>query len=201
MKNKKTILICVALSIMAAAITSSIIISNYEPSDEQLIKEFYDVETLTMVSPHHIRKHMDDGNFVLVDLRSEEEYSEEHIKGAINIPAYSDKFTSAYGEVERIVSSFSKISKDKDIIVYCYSIPCMTGRKVGKVLADNEIYVKHLGIGWNEWRYHWTLWNHEHEWEETNVGDFIESGKGISVPTDGEDDGDSGCPAEGIFSC
>jgi rhodanese-related sulfurtransferase len=190
--------LCIVISIITAIITSSITISNHEPSDEQLIKEFYTVETLTMVSPHHIRKHMDDGNFVLVDLRSEEEYLEDHIKGAINIPAYSDRYTSAYGEVERIVSAFSKISEDKDIIVYCYSIPCMTGRKVAKVLADNEIYVKHLGIGWNEWKYHWTLWNHEHEWEETNVEDYIESGEGIRVPTE---DGEGGCPAEGIFSC
>ena len=61
---------------------------------------------------------------------------------------------------------------DKDFIVYCYSIPCMTGRKVGKMLVDHDIYVKHLGIGWNEWRYFWTLWNHAHEWNQTNVMDY-----------------------------
>jgi len=37
----------------------------------------------------------------------------------------------------------------------------MTGRKIGKMLAEKEIYVKHPNIGWNEWRYYWNLWNHE----------------------------------------
>ena len=113
---------------------------------------------------------------VIVDLRSQEEYEKEHIIGAINIPAYKDPNTSAYGDVERIVNSFSELDQSKDIIVYCYSGPCMTGRKVGKMLVDNGIYVKHLGIGGNEWRYHWDLWNHEHEWDVTDVEDYIYSG-------------------------
>ena len=45
-----------------------------------------------------------------------------------------------------------------------------------KILADEGIYVKHLGIGWNEWRYHWELWNHYHEWETTDMMDYVASG-------------------------
>jgi hypothetical protein len=52
----------------------------------------------------------------------------------------------------------------------------MTGRKIGQILAEHGVYVKHLGVGWNEWRYHWELWNHPHEWEQTNVLDFVSSG-------------------------
>jgi hypothetical protein len=52
----------------------------------------------------------------------------------------------------------------------------MTGRKVGQMLTENGIYVQHLGIGWNEWRHFWTLWNHEHEWSQTNVEQYIASG-------------------------
>ena len=50
----------------------------------------------------------------------------------------------------------------------------MTGRKMGKLLAEHEIFVKHLAIGWNEWRYFWTQWNHEHEWGNTKVEDYVE---------------------------
>lgn len=46
--------------------------------------------------------------------------------------SYKDPDTSAYEEKDRIINEFKKLPKDKDIIVYCYSIPCMTGRKVGK---------------------------------------------------------------------
>lgn len=160
-------------------------------------KEFYDIETSVVVSPHSLRKMMDkqDTSFILVDLRSEEEYLADHIKGAINIPAYKDKDTSAYGDKERIVNSFKELPSGKDIIVYCYSTPCMTGRKVGKMLADEGIYVKHLGIGWNDWKYDWTAWNHEHEWNLTNSSMYIVSGN-ETVP-----EGAAGCPASGDFGC
>jgi hypothetical protein len=50
----------------------------------------------------------------------------------------------------------------------------MTGRKVGKILANNGIFVKHLNIGWNEWRHDWNAWNHEHEWNTTTVQNYLE---------------------------
>ena len=196
------LLIAVIVGGISGAFTTNYILN--DKNQDELIAEFYAVETAVSVSPHHIRKGMakGDGSFVLVDLRSEEEYIEEHIIGAVNIPAYKDRDHSDYGAIERIVSSFENLveeSPDKDIIVYCYSGPCMTGRKVGKILADREIYVQHLGIGWNEWRYHWTIWNHAHEWEETDVLDYVTSG---SEP--GTVDGvelTSGCPVEGGFGC
>ena len=69
-------------------------------------KEFYDTENAIHVSPHGLRKKMTKGetdSFVLVDLRSEEEYTKEHIITAINIPAYKDPDTSAYDDVDRIL--------------------------------------------------------------------------------------------------
>ena len=150
---------------------------NKEKSQDSLIKSFYEIENAVYVSPHSLRVKMskNDFNFTLVDLRSPEEYAREHIKGAINIPAYKDQETPDYN-FERIIFEFSKLSDDKDIIVYYYSSPCMTGRKIGKILAENGIYVKHLGVGWNEWRYSWNSWNHEYEWDITNVSDYIEVG-------------------------
>ncbi len=143
---------------------------------------------------------MDSGatNFILVDLRSQEEYEKEHIAGAINIPAYKDKDTSDYGAVDRIVTAFSQLPKDKEIITYCYSIPCMTGRKIGKILAEHDLYVKTLGIGWNEWRYFWNLWNHEHEWNQTLASDYVVSGPEPGVP---KLRGEGGVCAVGQFGC
>jgi len=171
----------IILAILFGAIFGSVasfVILNLEKSEEALIEDFYLTETAVHVSPHHLRKAMDKGDdsFVLVDVRSPQEYEVEHILGAINIPAYKDPDTSAYGDTERIITAFSELPKDKDIIVYCYSIPCMSGKKIGKMLVENGIYVQQLGVGWNEWRYFWTLWNHEHEWDQTNVEDYIVSG-------------------------
>ncbi len=81
--------------------------------------------------------------------------------------------------MDRIVGAFRALPLDREIIVYCYSRACMTGRKVGKMLAEEGIYVRHLGIGWNEWRYDWKSWNHPHEWDTTDPMDYIE---GTLVP-------------------
>lgn len=173
------------------------------PSNDELIKEFYLVENAAHVSPHGLRRHMDkgDSNFIVVDLRSPQEYEREHIIGAISIPAYTDPNTSAYEEKDRIVRQFQELinaNPEKEIITYCYSIPCMTGRKVGEMLAKKGIYVKTLGIGWNEWRHFWTLWNHEHEWKTTKPEDYIWKGKEPGVPVQREAPSPCG---EGEFAC
>jgi len=193
-------------SIIGAVIGSGITLTfqNFQkPTEHELIKEFYEVENAVYVSPHSLRQKMSEGlsgEYVLVDLRSQEEYEKEHIITAINIPAYKDSNTSAYDEKDRIIGQFQKLVDNKhgkEIIVYCYSTPCMTGRKIGKMLAENDIYVKHLGIGWNEWRYFWSLWNHDGE-TPTFVEDFVAKGKEPGVPKV------QGLPApcgEGNFGC
>ena len=201
------IIVSVLLSIAASSLATYLIMrsaSEKDYSENNLIKNYYATESVVSVSPHGLRKDMGKGlgDFILVDLRSKEEYEKEHIAGAVNIPAYSDPDTSAYGDKERIVKSFSELDENKDIIVYCYSTPCMTGRKIGKLLADNDIYVKHLGIGWNEWRYFWNTWNHEHEWDITNVDDYVSGGSlPGKVNIDGEDINPDACSIDGDFGC
>lgn len=182
-----TIVLAIIFGSLFGALSTFAVLNLQTANHESLIKDFYLTENAVHVSPHSIRKAMDkgDSNFILVDLRSQEEYEQEHIIGAVNIPAYKDPDTSAYGDTERIIDSFKELktkNPDKDIIVYCYSIPCMTGRKVGLMLAEKGIFVKHLGIGWNEWRYFWTLWNHPHEWNITEVKDYIATGKERGTP-------------------
>jgi|TARA_B100002003_G_scaffold241611_1_gene263540 rhodanese-related sulfurtransferase len=170
-------LVAIIIAALVGALASSFI-NNMTPSNDELIRDFYRIEAAVSVSPHGIRKKMAKGDksFILVDLRSSEEYEREHIVGAISIPAYSDPEHSAYDQVDRIVGAFNELPEDKTIIVYCYSIPCMTGRKMGHMLAEHGIYVQLLGVGWNEWRHFWTMWNHEHEWSQTNVFDYVISG-------------------------
>jgi len=199
---KNPVIAALVIGIIAGAVTAYAVTElrlNFK-SENDLIKDFYLTENAVHVSPHSIRKAMGEGNdsFILVDLRSQEEYEEFHIRGAVSIPAYKDRDTSDYGARERIISSFASLPKDKEIIVYCYSMPCMTGRKIGKMLAENNIYVKHLGIGWNEWKNFWTLWNHEHEWATTNVEDYLWSGSEPGTPLKEKS---SACPIQGEFGC
>tara|TARA_Y100000031_G_C8112137_1_gene334008 strand:- start:250 stop:846 length:597 start_codon:yes stop_codon:yes gene_type:complete len=198
MKNIVITLIVGALGGAIAAMAIPNIIQT-TPTQEEFIKDFYNVETAVHVSPHGLRKHITDlgESKILVDLRSQEEYETEHIIGAINIPAYSSPDKSAYGDVERIVGAFAELPQDKEIIVYCYSMPCMTGRKIGHMLTEHDIYVKHLGIGWQEWRYYWNLWNHDGE-TKVNPADYVYSGPEPGVF---EGEGGSACPIGGDFGC
>jgi len=203
MKNTINIVIASAIVGAVAGGLVSYGLLNSSTSENKLVKEFYETENAVSVSPHHLRKEMTKGNtdsYVLVDLRSQEEYENEHIVTAINIPAYKDANNSAYDERERIINSFRSVidsNPGKEIVMYCYSMPCMTSRKIGKLLAENGIYVKHLNIGWNEWRYYWNLWNHDSE-DPTDVSDYVISGKEPGVPKA------NGLPlpcGEGEFSC
>lgn len=197
----------VSSSLVAFFTTSYLLPAPEEPGDEktteELIADFYDIEVAVSVSPHGLRKKMDKGDksFILVDLRSQEEYETEHVVGAINIPAYSDPNNSAYDQVDRIVNSFRELEKEgKEIIVYCYSIPCMTGRKIGHMLADHDIYVKALGVGWNEWKYYWNLWNHDGE-AAVNPEDYVISGSEPGEPKINLVESLSPCTIDEEFGC
>lgn len=198
------IILAIIFGSLFGALSTLIVLNLQTTNQERLIRDFYLTEDAVHVSPHSLRKLIDkdDNSFTLVDLRSQEEYEREHIIGAVSIPAYKNPDTSAYGDVERITNSFKELkaeNPDKDIIVYCYSIPCMTGRKIGKMLASNGIYVKQLGIGWNEWKYYWNLWNHEHEWNKTNVNDYIMKGKEPGTPKIKINS--TACPINNQFGC
>ena len=51
---------------------------------------------------------LDSKNYIIVDVRTEDEYNEGHVKGAINIP---------YDTIDKNVD----LDKDKTILVYCKS--------------------------------------------------------------------------------
>lgn len=171
---------------------------SWESDENKYIEKYYQTEVATNISAHGLRKKINewDNSFVLVDVRSEEEYLEWHIIWAISIPAYTDRDNTQNISNERILNSFKEIPEDKEIITYCYSAYCMSSRKIGKFLAEEWVYVKHLTVGWNEWRYGWELWNYPHEADETEkyIANWAEPGKL-------EWAGSDSCGISGDFGC
>lgn len=53
-----------------------------------------------------LEKLMSEGNYTIVDIRTAEEYQEEHVIGAVNIP---------FDEINKNI----ELDKEKTIIVYC----------------------------------------------------------------------------------
>jgi rhodanese-related sulfurtransferase len=149
-KNIALVIVITGLVVSLFISLNKIIVTDKSENDK--ITAFYENKVATIVSPHSIRKKMARGEntFILVDVRSHEEYVEEHIIGALNIPAYIDKENSEHTDKERIVLEFKKLQENnprKQIIIYCYSYACMTGKKIGHLLATNKLFVKELGVG------------------------------------------------------
>lgn len=163
---------------------------------QQQIATYYANSAATLVSPHNIRERMSHGkdNFVLVDVRTEEDYVREHIVGAVNIDT-GQALDTVLSEFKTLVAE----NPDKEIIIYCYSAACMNGRKAGNFLAENGVFVKEMTVGWNEWRYGWEMWNYDTEWDEYKVEDYVVSGAEPGVPP--EPTGFSPCPIDGELSC
>jgi len=215
MKNKKDKHIAKILLLFIVGIGLGFVLGNFYENradfdlghhTNNLRASFYAQEVATLESAHGFRKALADGSaqekFVLVDLRSPEEYKAEHIVTAVNIPAYTEKDNLVHTSKERIINSFKKLKKEnpnKEIVVYCYSSACMTGRKIGNMLAQNRIFVKELTVGWNEWRYFPNTWNHVHEWKSTDIKDYIVSGNKPGKPKRGLSP--EGCKIGNEFGC
>ena len=104
----KTILISSIVGALVGSSATMYFQKDQTPTKNDLIREFYETENAVHVSPHSLRKKMSKGeiDYVLVDLRSQQEYEKERIVTAVNVPAYKDPDTSAYDEKERIVGQF-----------------------------------------------------------------------------------------------
>ena len=134
--------------------------------------DYYNSEAATLQSPHGLRLKIDEGNdsFILVDVRRNDFYQEGHIVGALNIATDRSE-----AEVLADFQTLKDENPSKELIIYCYSTSCLNGRKVGRFLANNGIYVKELSIGYNEWIQTPEIWNYPGE--EYNIEDYIVTGK------------------------
>lgn len=84
------------------------------------------------------------GAVVLIDARSEGEYAEGHLPGAMNVPY--DSFVDYAGELE------SNVLLDQPVIIYCRSVTCDLSDQLAQEmrLMGYERVVLYKG-GWDEW--------------------------------------------------
>jgi rhodanese-related sulfurtransferase len=87
-----------------------------------------------------IRQNEDDSRFMILDVRTPDEFNEGHIANAVNIDYYSDSFR---GDLDRL-------DKDKTYLLYCRS-----GSRSGRVLplmgelGFERVY--NMGGGFVQW--------------------------------------------------
>lgn len=165
---------------------------------EDLRKDYYFSESATLVSPHTMRLNMDKGqvDFVLVDVRSAEDYQKGHIRGAINIPF--DGSEEAINKFREALKT-GKEERRSYAVVYCYSSACMLGRKTGQELAKHGISVKELSIGYNDWEQQYKVWNNPGEVYDIN--DYITRGSEIGELKPSKEFLNRPCSTDDKFAC
>lgn len=97
-------------------------------------------QTVELISPTKLNTKL--GDIQLIDVRTPKEYTEGHIKGAVNINFYDDNF----------LTQMSKLDKDKEIYVYCRS-GGRSGRAANQLKEQGftKIYDLQGGmINWNK---------------------------------------------------
>lgn len=80
----------------------------------------------------------EDQNIMLIDVRKREEFKEEHIKNARNIP------------LEQIEKNIGKLPRDKEILIYCqHGARSIRAIRQLEVAGYTKLYHVHQGLrGW-----------------------------------------------------
>ena len=97
--------------VVTAKPTNDVMINDLEISDVSLAKKMYD-----------------SGTFIFVDARSDEDYEEGHIRGAVSFPV---------GQFDEKIGAFlEKYSPEDAIITYCSGRTCEDSHRLAQLLLD-----------------------------------------------------------------
>ena len=128
-----------------------------------LEKEFLSSDTDQYIDPFVVKKVIDDKNsdWIIVDYRSEEEYTASHIKGAVNIPLYQD-YKRAYETQVMMndwVKQFEKVMSGKKMaVIYGYWQDATMGKKLASFLTKNRMSFRMLAVGFTDFKNNFNRW-------------------------------------------
>lgn len=112
--------------------------------DVELSRRYFEQKLKLTLGPVEMKEMMDDpalrDRFMLIDVRNREGYAKEHVPGAVNIPE---------GELE---SRLDEIPRDKEVIVYCWTLVCHLAARGALKLANNGYFVRELEGGIQQWK-------------------------------------------------
>ncbi|MDE2143973.1 MAG: rhodanese-like domain-containing protein [Elusimicrobia bacterium] len=77
---------------------------------------------------------------MVLDVRDPEDFLDEHIRGAVNVPA------------ETIVARLAGLPRDKVLVTYCWDMTCALAPKAALELAQKGFRVQFLAGGIAEWK-------------------------------------------------
>ena len=116
-------------------------------------------------------------NYILVDIRSQDEYQRGHIKTAVNIPAYKlvDNIEKTRTSANEIINQYKKLNpSNKELIIYGYLPGADIVKEVAILFMERGYFVKMLAVGWQDWRGSYTRWNPAADIMGMDIGQYVE---------------------------
>ncbi len=105
-----------------------------------------------------------DKNYILIDIRSKEEFNKGHIKTAVNLTP------------EALLKKTNDLRK-KTVILYGQTSYSSITKNTVYSLLEKNIKVKVLSVGWNEFFHFRNLWLPEILWNKMRIDQFVELAK------------------------
>jgi len=106
---------------------------------EVLVRSRQRPEGMEWVSLRDLLGRMDEGTVVLLDVRSDEEFAEGHLPGAVNIP------------IEQLEGRMGELSKSADVVAYCQGQYCVLTMDAVNILRSSGRQASPLAGGVSEW--------------------------------------------------
>ena len=97
-------------------------------------------ESVESLSVHELKRRLEQGKVVLLDVRPEAEYRAGHITGAVSAP------------LERLEAIAAGLPKRRDVVAYCRGPYCVYADDAVRLLRERGLRARRLDVGFPEWR-------------------------------------------------
>lgn len=104
--------------------------------------DFFTARLAYLTTPSDVKRGMEKGDVLVLDVRDRESYNKEHIPGARNVPR------------EELSRNFASLPKDKTLVTYCWSLTCFLAPRAALDLAQKGFRVQEMIGGIEEWKKH-----------------------------------------------
>ncbi len=135
LKNIKLIVVAFIISATLSSCAQNTSKKEVKRTDTKTIQKQSIVE---LISPKTLNSKL--GDIQLIDVRTPKEYTDAHIKNAVNINFFDDDF----------FDQMSKFDKDKEIYIYCRS-GSRSGRAASKLKEQGFTKIYDLKGGFINW--------------------------------------------------